>query len=494
MASNIETEYVRIEQALGSPTLRLLDRKSAAVALPVFAAVFPDDAQSVPVERFHSRVEALLAELSVAGYPVPSGDGKSLAMQWVREKWLYRDPGRGEETYQLTGDARAAMEYVARTTRTQLNVSASRIETMRRVISEAALAANPDRDERKRRLVEEISALQAELDRLEAGGEMPQISEDELLEQFANVLREIDGLPSDLRRVEEAVRDMHKVISRRFREEEHPVGQVLDDYLDQAKNLLTTTPEGRAFAGAQELLRDRDVLSRLRSDLESILANRWADGLLPEEQRQLRSAVDVIRRGRDSVLDRRQRLSATLREHIESYDHIKNRELDKALKDIDREMRTWMQSARPRDHIDVQLLPAEMDIAMLKVRLYDPDSERVPEALEDVTAQAPPARSLEELRAMGGPSLHRLQEEIDARLTDGSPFSAAALFAELDDDLRRPVEVFGLLHLLVRMDATIDRDARELVTTVRPDGSVLRLLLPTVTAGTADDAEGDSHG
>ena len=95
---------------------------------------------------------------------------------------------------------------------------------------------------------------------------------------------------------------------------------------------------------------------------------------------------------------------------------------------------------------------------------------------------------------MGGPSLHRLQEEIDARLADGGPFSAAELFAELDDDLRRPVEVFGLLHLLVRMDATIDRDARELVTTVRPDGSVLRLLLPTVTAGTADDAEGDSHG
>lgn len=493
MVSDIETEYVRIDAALGSPTLRLLDRKSATVAMPVFAAAFPGDAQPVPVERFHTRVETLLAELRTAGYEVPPGDGKSLAMRWVRERWLYRDPGRDEETYQLTGDARAAMEYVARMARTQLNVSASRIETMRRVISEAALAANPDREERKRRLGEEIAVLQAELDRLEAGGEMPQATEDEVLEQFANVLREIDGLPSDFRRVEEAVRDMHRVITRRFREEEHPVGQVLDDYLDQARNLLRSTPEGRAFAGAQDLLRNRDLLAQLRADLESILAHEWAGGLLPEEQRQLRSAVDVIRRGRDSVLDRRHRLSATLREHIENYDHIKNRELDRALRNIDREMRTWMESARPRDHVDVEMMPQDLALDGLKLRVFDPESERAPEPLEDVSAEAPPARSLEEVRAMGGPSLHRLQEEIEARLTSGETTSAAALFSDLPEGLRRPVEVFGLLHLLVRIDAPLDLEVREPVTTVRLDGSELRLLLPTVTVGGAFKTTGETH-
>ena len=66
------------------------------------------------------------------------------------------------------------MDYVARATRTQLNVSASRIETMRRVVSEAALAANPDVRERKRRLTEEIARLQAEYDRLDHGGELPE--------------------------------------------------------------------------------------------------------------------------------------------------------------------------------------------------------------------------------------------------------------------------------------------------------------------------------
>lgn len=487
MASDIEGERARIESALSTPTLKLLDRKSAAVAMPIFAVVFPDDAQPSPVERFHTRVEALLAELQAGGYPVPTMDGKALAAQWVRERWLYRDQGRDQETYQLTGDARQALEWVTRTTRTQLNISASRIETMRRVISDAALAANPDRKERKRRLSEEMAVLQAELDRLDAGGELHEASEAELVEQFANVVRELDGLPSDFRRVAEAVREMHKVIAKRFREEQRPVGEVIDDYLEQAKSLLTSTPEGRAFAGAQELLRNPELLNRLKTDLEAILANQWAEGLLPEEQRQLATAVDVVRRGRDEVLTQRRRLSSTLREHIENYDHIRNRELDLALRGIDQEMRLWMPSARPRDHVDVELLPPTLDIAVLKTRTFDPDSERAPEPLADVSAEAPPPPSRDALRKQGGPSLPQLQEQIESRLLAGEFETAAELFNQLPEDLRRPVEVLGLMHLLARLDADVDTTVRESVQTLRPDGSTRRFLMPAVTVADAEE-------
>lgn len=491
MASGIEAEVARVEAALSSPTLMLLDRKWARVAIPIFAMVFPDDAQPIAAERFHTVVDAHLDALRVAGYTIPSGDGKTLAAQWARERWLYRDPGRGQETYQLTGDAKQALDYVSRTTRTQLNVSASRIETMRRVISQATLAANPDREERTRRLKEEIAVLQAEVDRLEAGGELREASEAELVEQFANVLRELDGLPADFRRVEEAVRDMHKVITRKFREEERPVGEIVEEYLDQARNLLTSTPEGRAFAGAQELLRNPDVLSRLRADLEAILANPWAGSLLPEEQRQLQAAVNVIKRGRDQVLGQRQRLSGTLREHIENYDHIRNRELDRVLRGIDKELRLWMQTARDRDRIDVEILPAGLEIDTLKARVFDPDSERAPEPLEDVSAEAPRPPSIEQLRQQGGASMARLQAQIDAQLAGGEVESMGALFNQLSDDLRRPVEVLGLIHLLTRMDAAIDADTREPVLTIRPDGTTRRFLVPVITVH--DDPECENH-
>jgi hypothetical protein len=493
MRSDIEGAVARIDAALNTPTLKLLDRKSASLAMPIFTAAFADDAQSIPVEQFHTRVDALLDELRVSGYQVPSTSGKALAMQWVREHWLYRDPGTGQEIYQLTGDAKQALDYVNRATRTQLNVSVSRIETMRRVISDAALAANPDREERKHRLAEEIARLQAEYEHLDSGGEMPEASEAELSEQFANVLRELDGLPSDFRRVEEAVRDMHRVITKNFREEDRPVGEVLDEYLERARNLLTSTPEGRAFSGALELLRKPDWLSRLRTDLTTILDHQWADALLPDEQHQLRTAVDVVRRGIASVLDQRKRLSATLKEHIENYDHIKNRELEMVLRGIDHEMRIWMQSARPRTHVDVELIPPGLDITGLKQRTFDPEDERAPETLEDVSAEAPDAMSLEAIRKQGGPSLEQLRSCIEQRCGTGGDVSAAALFNELPDDLRRPVEILGIQHLFTRFGATIDPTLREAVTARRPDGSTRTFLMPTTTMTSDPALEGETR-
>lgn len=93
--------------------------------------------------------------------------------------------------------------------------------------------------------------------------------------------------------------------------------KVLDDYLEQASGLVVSTQEGRAFAGALELLRKPDWLSRLRNDLNTVLAHPWSGTLLREEQRQLRTAVEVIRHGIDDVLNQRRRLTSTLREHID---------------------------------------------------------------------------------------------------------------------------------------------------------------------------------
>lgn len=493
MATDIEGDVARIEAALNTPTLKLLDRKSAGLALPVFATLFPaGKAEPIPLERFHTRVDALLAQLRGAGYDTPSTDGKRLSMQWVRERWLFQDPGRGEETYRLTGDAEQALEYVTRATRTQLNVSVSRIETMRRVVSEAAMAAHPDREERKRRLAEEIARLTAEYERIDAGGELGEATESELTEQFSNVLRELDGLPADFRRVEEAVRGMHRAITKRFREEERPVGEVVDDYLDQSSTLLTATPEGRAFAGALELLRKRDWLSSLRDDLEAILAHPLAGMRLADEVSQLRTAVDVIRRGIADVLDQRQRLSSTLREHIENYDHIRNRELELVLRGIDRELRAWMQTARPRDYVELELLPSVLDTPGLKLRTFDPDSERPPAPLADVSADAPAGPSLDDIRKQGGPSLLELRRLMDVELaTTGTLGSAAVLFNDLPDDLRRPVEVLGLLHLFTRLGADLDASRPEAVRTRRPDGTARSLLMPgaSITSAQAHDTE-----
>lgn len=483
MVSDIRADVARVESALDTPTLKLLDRKSARIALPVFAALFPENAEPIPTERLHTRVDALLDELRATGHDAPRSTGKQLAAQWVQERWLYRDPGKGEETYRLTGDAEQALDYVTRASRTTLNVSVSRIETMRRVVAEAALAAHPDREERMRRLGEEIARLTAEYERLQEGGELQAVSDDELVEQFANVLRELEGLPADFRRVEEAVRNVHRDVGKRFREEDAPVREVIDYYLDQSRQLLTATPEGRAFNGALELLRQPDWLRRLRDDLETILSHPVADALLPEENREMRSAVSVINRGIDAVLVERHRATATLTEHIQNYDHVRNKELDLVLRGIDSELRAWMQHAKARAHVDVDLLPAPLEVDVLKLNTFDPDSEKAPEPLQDVSALMPAPPDLDEIRRQGGPRLDDLRTRLSEELTAGGIDSAARLFNDLPDELKRPVEVLGLLHLLAGMGADIDLAAREPVRTVRPDGSTRTLSMPSTRLG-----------
>lgn len=484
--SDIRADYERVERALKTPALKLLDRKSASTAMPIFLTVFPENAHPIPVDRFHTQVETLLEELRGSGYTVAKGTGKSLAMQWVKERWLFRDPGSSEETYQLTGDAKQAIDYAIRSTRQQANVSASRIESLRRAVSEAALTANPDREKRKDKLRSEIEKLQDQLQQLEsADGPVP-TSEAELIEHFANVLRELDGLPSDFRRVEEAVRAMHKDITASFRAETRPVGEVVADYLEKSRHLLESTLEGRAFAGALQLFRHHEWLQNLKSDLETLLTNPRVQRMPEDQQRQLYTAVDVIRRGNESVLDQRQRLSATLREHIENYDHMRNRELEKTLRGVEAELTEWMKSARARDHIDVEVLPAQVHIDTLQTRFFDPNSERVPDPLENVSEQMPQGLSLSEIRQQGGPSLGALRQRVRTELGAGRVATLAHMFEELPPDLKRPVEIIGMLQIFAELNAEADPSNREKVTAVRPDGSTRSFSVAKTTPPRAD--------
>lgn len=489
MATSIAAEVARVLKALDTPTLSLLDRKSATVALPVFTHLFTDTMTPIPVDRFHARLGALLSEMEAEGYDVPGKEPKKLANQWVREQWLYRDPGENEETYRLTGAAEQALSFVDRVTGAQLNVSRSRIETMNRVIADAAMAAKPDRDQRKRQLTEEIARLTNEYERLNAGGEMEVFTDHQLLEQFSSVLHEINDLPSDFRRVEESMQEMKRSVIKRFNDEDRPIGEVLDSYLEQSRNLLLSTAAGRAFEGALDLLRQRDILSTMKKNLTTIVEHPVASDMKPEEIKQLSTAVDVIRRGIKSVTTQRTQLSKTVADHIKNYDHIKNKELDLVLRGIEGQIRTWMQDARPRDHVPIDLIPEDLDLDDLKLKMFNPDHDRPPEPLADVTDTAPPATSATDLWSISGPSLSELRRRVQAELdTQGSIESAAALFNALPDNLRRPVEVIGLMHVLAGLGAEYDFGHRESVQVIRPDRTTRTFRLPATQLIGDDDS------
>ena len=500
--SDIVAELVRVRDAFDKPTLRLLDRKWAPLVLAVFRTTFTRDQRTVPAERLHQQVDNYLDELRLAGKPVPDGTGRALCMQWLGHNWLVRTrDDDGAEHYSLTSHALEALDLVQSLTRDRTLISESRIHTILDVVRRFATEANPDRQARLDRLDAQIAALTAERDRIAVGGEIAPASDDQMLDGYTNLLSLIGQLPSDFKRVEEAVAGMHRQIISDFRGEARPIAEVIDQYLAKSDSLMKLTAEGRAFEGAFTLLRDEPLLVDLRRYLDIILTHPFAQALTPAEQREFRRTVKIIQDGIRDVLSQRQRLSATLRDHIVHYNVVRDRELDATLRQINQQLEVWMRTTGPRASVDVELVPAKIDVEHLRERFWDPAEAAPPPPLEDVSDTAPPALDLDAIRNQGGPALIRLREQLIAAAAVGEHKSVADVFGALPNGLRRPVELIGLIHLLLgarpddpavdlpstgALTAAIERQER--VETVRPDGTCRIFTMPVLPLR-ADDAD-----
>ncbi|QKW36260.1 DUF3375 family protein [Actinomadura sp. NAK00032] len=68
--SEIEGELARVRGAFDKPTLRLLERTWAPFVIAVFKSSFSRERDSIPADRLHTRVDALLAELQRSASPL----------------------------------------------------------------------------------------------------------------------------------------------------------------------------------------------------------------------------------------------------------------------------------------------------------------------------------------------------------------------------------------------------------------------------------------
>ena len=496
--SDIASELARVREAFDKPTLRLLDRKWAPFVLAVFKSSFSRDRRSVPCDLLHTQVDAYLADLRSTGIDAPEKTGRALCVQWMNDLWLYREireAGNGDgdaEHYSLTSHALEALLLVDGLASSRALISESRLATIVDTVRHRATEANPDREERVRRLDRQIDELTSERDRLAGGGLIAAASNEQMHEGYANLIDLIAQLPSDFKRVEESVAAMHRQIVNDFRGEERPISEVLDDYLAKTDALMSSTAEGRAFEGAFTLLRNDTLMQGLKADLETILLHPFALELSLNERRSFMSTVTLLRKGIDDVLTQRKGLTTTLREHIVNHDVVKDRELEHVLRDINRELATWMLTAGPRSTVTAELMPGRLEVEHLRERFYDPVAHRGPPALADVSDEAPAGPSLRDLRQQGGPLLEELRDALVAAFGAGSGAGAAAsvggAFNGFDRGLRRPVEILGLLQLAAQLSAPTGVAGLESFETVRPDGTVRVFDLPRRTLTDDDTA------
>jgi hypothetical protein len=495
--SGIRRDLARARAAFDKPTLALLSRrKSAPLVLAIFTSQFTREQSRIPADRFHVQVETALDELRLHGHEVPDKTARDLCREWVADRWLSLTSNEvNVEEYALTSHGQEALDYVERLAGDRALFGESRIMTILDAARRCATEATPDREDRLRRLNDQIEKLTTERDRIATGGDILTASDDRMHDEYLNLHSLLAALPSDFMRVSEAVKEMHRSIIADFRADERRSGEVLDDYLARADRLMSDSLEGRAFTGAVQLLRDDDLLESLAADLDAILAHDFATTRLTGADRtNLRRAVTGIRTGMEVVLQQRRRLSGTLRTHMARHDPLRDKELDEALRQCGYELGRWMETAGPRAKVSLDLGLPLIEVGHLRERLYDPADHTPPPPLQDPDDdEGLDGMSFDDLRKQGGPDLRGLRAAIDAWLDETGSVTLAEVFASLPESLRRPVEILGLIHLAVT-DAQVDPPASTPVAafeTIRPNGErrVFRAPALTLTTPPAGDPE-----
>jgi len=450
--SDIVGELRRGHEAFKKPTLDLLRRKHAPVLLAVFMCSFSRDQDSLPVDEFHVLVESFFGELISSGIGIGSLENEPprvLCRKWVDDKWLElaADNPDKQERYTLTSHAREAIEYINHLVGDRSVFGESRIRTIIDAARRCAEYANPDRDAKIARLNQQISELTAERDRLLDGGDIEPVSVDRVIEEYLNIREMLEKLPSDFLRLSERVREIQRTIIDEFRQEGRRAGEVLDIYLDRSQELMSDSLEGRAFGGAVELLRDEGLIAQLRRDLNLILEHPFSETLSAAESTDFRNAVTGIRRGITTVLERRRRLSASIKNYVTSHDPLGDRELDNILRRARSELAAWSKTASPRDKVPLDLGLDPLDVGTLQTRFYNPADHAPPRPLADTSTEEASAPTLDELRRAGGPSMAVLRQRVLAKLSEQAAVTAGDLFNDLPGELRRPVEVLGLIQI-----------------------------------------------
>lgn len=490
--SSIVGEHARVADAFDEPTLSLLRGYLAPANVAILRTAFPQDQKTQAAARLHQVVDALLQELRERGLPhVPDGDGRDVCMLWVRRRWLTRDVDG--TSYTLTSHAMQALGLVRDLTRERVNLSEHRIKNIVDTANRLSVAANPNVDARKQRLREQIAANEAELARLDAGGELEPVSADFILEGLVELQDLVSGLPIEFARVGEVIEALQQQLRADFRADARAAGEIVGDFLTRADELTTATAEGRAFEGAFNLLDDDALLDQLRTDITSLVDHPdIATVLSPAEKKAMVGIVRVVRDGARETMTKIVDTVETLNTFIRSRNVAEDRELDRVLMRLEDALGTWMQDAGPRVDVPVALLPDSAEIAYFRENFYDPASDVALDPLDDTEGERPDSMSLDDLRRYGGPHLDALRNALDAA-GEGEWTVASHVFPNLPDDIRRPVDALGVLHLIADRDDLMRTGRTEQYLTRPPDGTEQVLVMPEITPSPKREVHDDER-
>ncbi|MBO3093638.1 DUF3375 domain-containing protein [Cellulomonas dongxiuzhuiae] len=487
MITRVEGAYLGAVRAFQNPMLDLLHKRHAPLVVSLLSLVFTAERPSVPVADAHTEVADALDQLRAAGHgdDLPVGSARDLCRQWADVGWLVRHVLDDDvEVYRLSAHAVGALEVAGRAGGTRARVSQSRVRTVLEAVERLALDADPDVMVRIARLDTEVRRLQEEIARLERTGQVDEVDDEELLEEAETVVHLVRELPADFARVAESIKAMQRDVVTALRQDARPTGEVLREYLRRGEQVMDATPEGRAFGGALRLLGDPQRLDELAVQLETVLRHRFAARLPSAQRADLRELVRRIEQGLDQVFAAQREASYVITAQVRNHDPLRDRQVDDLLRDVMTGMQAWLPGSRRGQAVaPLRRLPVA-DVEHLRRTPDDLRPPQAPDALPDWDDDGDVSDT--DARAWGGPRY----ADLDAHLVEfaaGSPqVDLAAAFGAAPVELRRPVDLLGLLEIAHQRGMT-ESDEVVFVDAVRPDGTRRRFAFGAATTRTREE-------
>lgn len=301
---SIMDHYVLAREAYQRPEVRFLSEKQHGVfILAVFRSAFTREHPAMLDDDFHQAVDRALSVLRDTGETgLPESSGRTLCLSWIHDGWLDKELGEdGRPVYRPSSAAQTVLDWLGSQTRRRL-VSAPRVTQVFEVVAQLAALADPDRES----LVSEHDALARhhaeEAKRLRAGGDLPAGTDDELIQYAALVAEAMDEIPSDFRRVGEQFTLAQRGIREAMLTREDTPGQVMASVTSAARRITSETPEGRAFMGVADLIRDDATMGTLRTNVARIMRSPVADMFTEAERVLFANIASVFVSNVDLVL------------------------------------------------------------------------------------------------------------------------------------------------------------------------------------------------
>ena len=222
---------------------------------------------------------------------------------------------------------------------------------------------------------------------------------------------------------------------------------------------------------------DADMHQKVRN----IASSEYVAGTDVGKKYDVRSSWEAVSDGMLGIFDLRSRCSRTIGNAVGSYDMSSYRAMSRELKRLESLMweRAMMDGGAGKKKALMTDSLLDVDIECLQRRLKGPDKNEPPPPLSQAEGEAPEV-DLERLRMLGGPFTAQVIAAFESLLGPGETESAAFLFAKLDQDLRRDVEVLGLIRYAASNDFAIDGAASDVYECVGPDGAKRAWLAPRI--------------